>query len=86
LAEVGLAGSPVPFEGNRGFLKAFSARPNPEALVDGLGERWDVPGDSFKPYAFRVVTHPIIDAMRRLRPQGVRPRWKPSGSRFTCTS
>jgi 2-methylcitrate dehydratase PrpD len=39
----------------------------PEKAVDGLGERYEMLGISFKPYACCSQTHPTADAVRALR-------------------
>lgn len=41
-------------------------------IDEGLGERWEILENAFKPYACGIVSHPIIDAGRRCRDEGVR--------------
>jgi 2-methylcitrate dehydratase PrpD len=55
------------FEGRRGFSTVLSTGQHLERLTDGLGERWQFAANGVKPYACGVVTHPIIDAVRRMR-------------------
>jgi 2-methylcitrate dehydratase PrpD len=55
------------FEGRRGFNAVLSSGQHLERLTDRLGERWEFQNNGIKPYACGVVTHPIIDAVRRLR-------------------
>lgn len=55
------------FEGRRGFNAVLSAGSHLERLTDGLGQRWQFENNGIKPYACGVVSHPTIDAVRRLR-------------------
>ncbi len=74
LAERGITGSPSVIEGRFGLLMAFlgdSARP--EAITDGLGERWEAENVFFKPYPANHFTHAGIDAALALRLGGLRP-------------
>ncbi len=63
LAEAGYDGSDEILEGRRGFCRIYSARTDEAALTRGLGERWQILDNGFKPYACGVVLHPAIDAM-----------------------
>jgi 2-methylcitrate dehydratase PrpD len=74
LARHGLTGPPTVVEGRFGFLHAFCGdRANVEAVVDRLGDHWELPGIFFKPYPCNHFTHAGIDAALRLRAEGVRP-------------
>jgi 2-methylcitrate dehydratase PrpD len=74
LARHGLTGPPTVVEGRFGFLHAFCGqRADVDAVVDRLGEHWELPGIFFKPYPCNHFTHAGIDAALRLRAQGVRP-------------
>ena len=74
LARSGLTGPPTVIEGRFGFLHAFCGdRADVAAVVDGLGERWELPGIFFKPYPCNHFTHAGIDAARQLRAEGVSP-------------
>jgi 2-methylcitrate dehydratase PrpD len=74
LVERGLTGPPTVLEGRFGFFRAFlNGVFSAEALLDGLGERWEVPGIFFKPYPANHFTHTGIDAARRLRADGLDP-------------
>jgi 2-methylcitrate dehydratase PrpD len=74
LAEAGFTGPPTVLEGRFGFFEAFlHGRYEPSELVEGLGERWAVPGIFFKPYPANHFTHTAIDAAIELRDQGLRP-------------
>ena len=66
LAGNGYTASRRGFEGPRGLLNAASTRPSPGELAADLGERWETLCIGIKPYSCGVVTHPGIDAVRRL--------------------
>ena len=56
------------------MFAVMSSASRPEALVDGLGNAWEIERVGVKPYACGVVAHPPIDAARRLRSEaGVQP-------------
>ena len=61
LAEKGFAGPPEPIAGAQGFLAAMGEPPDWSALLDGLGEDWQVNHNSIKPYAAGFVIHPLLD-------------------------
>lgn len=67
LASHGFDATEQIFEGRRGFNAVLSSGQHLEQLTDGLGQRWEFANNGIKPYACGVVTHPIIDAVRRLR-------------------
>jgi len=67
LASDGFTAAPDPFQGRRGMFQVMSTHSTPEDLIDGLGSRWEIFRNGVKPYACGVVTHPPIDAVRRLR-------------------
>lgn len=72
LARHGLTGPPTVFEGRFGFLQAFlDDRADTEAIVQGLGEEWEVPRIFFKPYPANHFTHAGIDAAIKLREEGL---------------
>lgn len=62
LAAEGYTGGTTVLEGRFGFLNLFSAAPLPERLTEGLGERWLILEDGFKPYACGSLVHAAIDA------------------------
>jgi 2-methylcitrate dehydratase PrpD len=67
LAEHGFTASPAALEGRYGFLEVFAETPHLPALVDGLGERFEILRNTYKPYPCGIVIHPIIDACLQLR-------------------
>ena len=74
LAEHGLTGPPTVIEGRFGFLHAFCGEAaDVNAVTEGLGEHWELPGIFFKPYPCNHFTHAGIDAALQLRADGVAP-------------
>ena len=72
LARHGLTGPPTVIEGRFGFLLAHVGESaDADAVVAGLGERWELPGIFFKPYPCNHFTHAGIDAALELRSRGV---------------
>jgi len=63
LAERGFDSSDEILEGRRGFIRIYSTRSAPERIVEGLGERYELARNGYKPYACGVLLHPVIDAM-----------------------
>jgi 2-methylcitrate dehydratase PrpD len=74
LAREGFDSSDEILEGRRGFVRIFSARSNPEALLDQLGSDWHLPRNGYKPYACGIVLHPAIDAVIDLRQHNIAPQ------------
>lgn len=66
LAGRGYTAAPDSLEGRRGMFHVMSTKVDTEELVADLGARWEIFRNGFKPYACGVVTHPGIDAVRRL--------------------
>lgn len=46
----------------KGYLSAFSSEPKPDRLVSGLGERWEILENGFKPYPSILASHSPIGA------------------------
>lgn len=63
LAAQGFSASSEILEGKKGFIRIYSSTQNPTKLIDGLGQRWELLSNGYKPYACGVVLHPAIDAM-----------------------
>src|SRR5690606_5128799 len=57
-------------EGRLGFLPVTCDDPKPEALVDGLGEHWEMFRNTYKPYPSGIVLNPLIDACLELHAEG----------------
>ena len=62
LAAEGFQGPPHPIEGPRGFLRVMGDRPDLESVTEGLGARWEVMSNTYKPYPCGVVLNPVIEA------------------------
>ncbi len=67
LAKRGWISAREGLEGRRGYWSTLADRTEAERAVTELGERWELHHDGLKPYACGVVSHPTIDAVRRLR-------------------
>src|SRR5262245_13648816 len=67
LAQQGFDSTDEMIEGKRGFSRIYSDKAAPEAVLDGLGTRWEIARNGHKPYACGVVLHPALDAMVALR-------------------
>ena len=72
LAQAGFTSSATPLEGRYGYLSVFSETPDLDALIGGLGERFEILRNTYKPYPCGIVIHPIIDACLALR----RDHWR----------
>lgn len=69
LAQNGVEGPERPIEGPRGFLQVMGRDPDFDGLTEGLGERWELLRNTYKPYPCGVVLNPVIDAVLGLRAQ-----------------
>lgn len=67
LARHGFTGPVAPVEGRRGLVAVAGLDSDPDQIVAGLGERWEIEANAIKPYACGVVSHPVIDAAVALR-------------------
>ncbi|WP_296186075.1 MmgE/PrpD family protein [Pseudomonas sp. UBA1879] len=66
LAQDGFAGPDHPLEGERGFLNVFGEQPRLGEISAGLGERWALLANTYKPYPCGVVLNPVIQACLEL--------------------
>jgi 2-methylcitrate dehydratase PrpD len=66
-AEGGFSGPDRPIEGLYGFAAVTSDSADLARLTDGIGERWEVLDNAYKPYPCGVVLFPVIDACLELR-------------------
>ena len=67
LAERGFTAGLSGLEGKSGYLSVFCTQPDLDALAGGLGERFELLRNTYKPYPCGIVIHPIIDACLELR-------------------
>lgn len=49
------------------FLELYDDEPKLDVLLDGLGDRWSILENGYKPYPCGFVAHAMIDAVRDLR-------------------
>ena len=74
LAAAGVTGPPTVLEGRFGLYRAFSeGRFRVDALLDGLGEQWEMARVFFKPYPTNHFTHAGIDGALAMVRDGLRP-------------
>ena len=68
LIKKGFSGPTTIFSGRRGWWTVYSPNGHDsEKLIGRLGEDWELLKNGLKPYANGVVSHPIQDAVIRLR-------------------
>ncbi len=67
LAEQGYTAAPASIEGPLGWARAMGDIPVTGEIVDGLGERWELLKNTYKPYPCGIVMHAVIDACLALR-------------------
>jgi 2-methylcitrate dehydratase PrpD len=65
----GITASPNALEDQFGFIQAMCNGGHPQALVDQLGDDWEIRRVAQKPYPTGVVLNPVIDACLDLRDQ-----------------
>lgn len=64
LASQGFNSNEEILEGTLGFIKVYSrAEQKNELITVGLGKKWMITDNGYKPYACGVVQHPLIDAV-----------------------
>lgn len=66
-AEAGFTAADQAIEGRYGFAPVTSDSVDLAAITDGLGERWEILANAYKPYPCGVVLFPVIDACLELR-------------------
>jgi 2-methylcitrate dehydratase PrpD len=66
-AEGGFTGPEQPIEGRYGFAAVTSDSADLGRITEGLGRRWEVLANAYKPYPCGVVLFPVIDACLDLR-------------------
>ena len=62
MAAAGVTSSRTAIEARYGFAECFAETPHLAHVTDGLGERWEILGNTYKPYPCGIVIHPLIDA------------------------
>jgi 2-methylcitrate dehydratase PrpD len=67
LAKHGYTASPRALEAPRGLLQTYSAKCDWHEITEGLGERFEISFNTYKPFACGVVIHPAIDGCVQLR-------------------
>jgi 2-methylcitrate dehydratase PrpD len=67
LAQRGYEAASRSIEGPLGWARASGDAPDVSAMVDGLGHRWELLSNTYKPYPSGIVFHAIIDACLSLR-------------------
>jgi 2-methylcitrate dehydratase PrpD len=72
LAKHGFTASPKAIEAPRGYVQVVSTKCDWSEATDGLGERFEISFNTYKPFACGIVIHPAIDAAVQLRARGVR--------------
>ena len=66
-AEGGFSGPESPIEGRYGFAAVTSDSADLARIADGIGQRWELLNNAYKPYPCGVVLFPVIDACLELR-------------------
>lgn len=67
LAERGYTASTAALEAKRGWLNVLSTRHDGREITEGLGIRYEILANSYKPFACGIVIHPVIDGCQQLR-------------------
>ncbi|MGE0418171.1 MAG: MmgE/PrpD family protein [Acetobacteraceae bacterium] len=67
LAQQGYEAAPAAIEGTLGWARAMGDPPAVADILDGLGERWEMAKNTYKPYPCGIVMHAVIDACLTLR-------------------
>ncbi len=67
LAEQGYTAAPAAIEGALGWARAMGDVPAVAAVTEGLGERWELLQNTYKPYPCGIVMHAVVDACLALR-------------------
>lgn len=66
LAAEGVSAPGHPIEGRKGLAMVLTGHEAPLLLTKGLGERYEIELNIFKPYPCAIVTHAVIDGVIRL--------------------
>ena len=68
-ASRGYRAAPLAIEGPLGWARAMGDEPVLAEITEGLGQRWEIARNTYKPYAAGIVFHAVIDACLALREQ-----------------
>ncbi len=71
LAKSGFNCSPIVLDGRNGLLEVLGSSGDPATIVQGLGERFELLNNAYKPYPCGIVIHPSIDGCIQLIRQHV---------------
>ena len=63
----GYRAAPLSIEGPLGWARAMGDEPQLKEITEGLGQRWEIARNTYKPYAAGIVFHAVIDACLELR-------------------
>ncbi|MBK1657492.1 MmgE/PrpD family protein [Paracraurococcus ruber] len=66
-AAAGWEAAPAAIEGALGWARASGDAPDMAAILGGLGTRWEIGRNTYKPYPAGIVFHAVIDACLELR-------------------
>ena len=66
-SERGCTAAARAIEGPLGWARAAGDEADVDELLGGLGERWELARNAYKPYPCGIVLHPVIDACLALR-------------------
>jgi 2-methylcitrate dehydratase PrpD len=69
LAEQGYTAVASAIEGRFGWARAMGDMPVVDEITDDLGQRWELLGNTYKPYPCGIVMHAVVDACLSLRQQ-----------------
>lgn len=67
MAEAGYKAAPSSIEGPLGFARATGDAPDLAQITEGLGSRWEIAKNTYKPYPAGIVFHAVLDACLALR-------------------
>jgi 2-methylcitrate dehydratase PrpD len=67
LAQAGITSSERSIEGKYGFAECFAQEPALSVLAGEFGERFEILGNTYKPYPCGIVIHPMIDGCLQLK-------------------
>jgi 2-methylcitrate dehydratase PrpD len=67
MAHHGYTASPRALEAPRGLVQTFSTKSAWDEITDGLGQRFEIAFNTYKPFACGIVVHPAIDGCVQLR-------------------